>query len=336
MPHVDYSTALQLFFRGACNLLLKKPLAISLEITHSCNCNCAHCDKGGMIPNEELAPPKRFGDIVRELKPLVAQISGGEPLLRSDVYEIIKEVKVWGKLPRIVLVSNAQLLTKEKYLKLKEFGVDDFSLSLDFPDERHDKNRGVHGLYKHLNELIPQLASYSNNDITLITVIRRENLRDLRALAEHSIKWNVVCNFSTYTPLRTGDHSRSIKGEDELKLLREEIDYLIEFKRKTARIFTTETVLNRYYEFFANNSFMPNCRAGYRSLVVNPDGRLVPCAMRQYPFDTQDELINNFSKSNTCGGCYVSMRANTEKSASILLKDVWASFQQMHRRTSKC
>jgi MoaA/NifB/PqqE/SkfB family radical SAM enzyme len=93
MSNVNNSRAFRLAIRGLQNLILTKPLSISLEITHSCNCNCKHCDKGGNIPDEVLAPPKRFGDAVKELKPLVAQISGGEPLLRKDIEEIIKEVK---------------------------------------------------------------------------------------------------------------------------------------------------------------------------------------------------------------------------------------------------
>jgi MoaA/NifB/PqqE/SkfB family radical SAM enzyme len=335
MAYLNYGRVLKLLMQGLVNVIRKRPLAISLEITHSCNCNCLHCDKGGIIANEELASPECFGEIVRGLKPLFAQMSGGEPLLREDVYDIIKEIKVWGGPPHIVFVTNAQLLNKKKYLRLKEIGVDEFSISLDYPDERHDENRGVPGLYRHLNSLIPQLANYHNNDITLISVIRKENLNDLPALAKHALKWDVAINFSTYTPLRTGDNTKSVTSQEELELLRKQIDYLIDFKRKTGRVFTTETVLKRYYEFFANGSYMPDCRAGYRSLVVNPDGRLVPCAMQKRPFYNQADLIDNFSKTNTCGGCYVSMRANTEKSVGLLLKDGLSVYRQKQHLAQK-
>ncbi|GAB4379906.1 MAG: hypothetical protein Kow0042_29710 [Calditrichia bacterium] len=334
MPNLKTATALQMLKNGVQNILSNRPLAMSLEITHSCNCDCQHCDKGGVIKGEELAPPQRFGELVRELKPLIAQVSGGEPLSRKDVYEIIGELKVWGKLPYIVLVTNARLLTEEKYLRFKELGVDEFSISLDFPDERHDANRRLPGLYRHLEKLLPKLAAYGNGDITLISVIRKETLPELPALADHALRWNVYMNFSAYTPLRTNDRSKSIQGAEELALLREQIDYLIDFKRKTGRIFTTESTLNRYYDFFASNSYLPNCRAGYRSLVVNPDGRLAPCAMQPYAYQTREELINNFSKNNSCGGCYVSLRANTEKSVKTLLKDGWLSLLQMRRNSN--
>lgn len=336
MANLNYGKVLKLIRQGLSNIIKKKPLAISLEITHSCNCNCRHCDKGGIIPNEKLASPERFSEIVEILKPLFAQISGGEPLLRADVFDIIKKIKVCGGPPHIVFVTNARFLNEEKYLQLKEIGVDEFSISLDYPDERHDENRCVPGLYKHLNDLIPRLADYHNNDITLISVIRKENLNDLPKLAEHAVKWNAAINFSTYTPLRTGDHTKSVTTQEELELLRRQLDHLIHFKRKTGRVFTTETVLNRYHEFFANGSYMPNCQAGYRSLVVNPDGRLVPCAMQKKAFHKQADLINGFSKTNTCGGCYVSMRANTEKSFGLLLKDGLSVFRQKRRFAQKC
>ena len=331
MPNISATSALQIVKQGISNLLKDRPLALSLEIIHSCNCNCTHCDKGGTIKDEVLAPPEKFGQLVREIKPLIAQISGGEPLLRKDVFDIVKEIKNWDKLPYMVFVTNAWLLNEEKYLKLKELGIDEFSISLDFPDERHDKNRGIPGLYKHLSELLPKLAEHGNNDITLISVIRTESVPELPKLAQHAIDWNVAINFSAYSSLRTGDKSISVHDPKLLKMLRKQIDYLIQFKRDTGKIFTTESTFNRYYEFFENESYIPNCRAGYRSLVVNPDGRLAPCAMQPYSFDTQKELIENFTKTNMCGSCYVSLRANTEKSIKMLIADGVRSLLQISK-----
>ncbi|MBM3286591.1 MAG: radical SAM protein [Candidatus Eisenbacteria bacterium] len=331
MPSMSAERALVFACRGARNLIQGRPLAISLEVIHSCNCNCAHCDKGGPIPGEKLAPPERFGELVRELQPLVAQISGGEPLLRDDVFEIARRIKPDGGLPHVVFVSNAELLTEAKYLELKRLGVDEFSISLDYPDERHDDNRGIPGLYAHLGRLLPALAAHRNHDITLISVIRRQNIDDLPALAEHAVKWDISINFSAYTPLRTGNADHSPRPED-LPRLRQQIEHLIDFKRRTGRIFTTESSLWRYYDFFARGSFLPDCRAGYRSLVVNPDGRLAPCAMQAVSFETRSELIERFSKGNQCGGCSVSMRTNTEKSIGTLIADAVGALGQMRRR----
>jgi MoaA/NifB/PqqE/SkfB family radical SAM enzyme len=331
MSKITVGKGLSMLAKGMRNLALKKPLAVSFEITHSCNCNCQQCDKGGRISDEILASPSRFGELAGQLRPVISQISGGEPLLREDIDEIITEVRTLGKPGLMVLVTNAELLTEDRYLHLKEMGIDEFSISLDFPDERHDKNRRNPGLYRHLDELLPRLASHGHRDITLISVIREQNLEDLPAMAEQALRWNISINFSAYTTLRTHDASLTIRPE-RLALLRKQIDYLIEFKKRTGRLFTPVSVLNRYYEFFANGGQIPGCRAGIRCLVINPDGNLAPCAMfHTDAYPTQKELIENFSATNTCGGCYVSMRANAEKSIGTLLKDAWGSFKQFQR-----
>ncbi len=239
MPQIKLGKALGLLARGARNLAQKKPLAVSFEITHSCNCNCQQCDKGGRIAGEILAPPERFGELAGELRPLIAQISGGEPLLRDDIDEFLREVKTQGKPPLMVLVTNAKLLTEQLYLHLKEMGIDEFSISLDYPDERHDTNRRCPGLYRHLDELLPRLARHGHKDITLISVIREQNLEDIPGIVEHALRWNVSVNFSAYTMLRTQDASLTVRQE-RLDLLRKQLDILSHPERAHRELYPKE------------------------------------------------------------------------------------------------
>jgi MoaA/NifB/PqqE/SkfB family radical SAM enzyme len=314
-----------LFLRSLQNLFFNKVLSISLEITHSCNCNCTHCDKGGRIPNERLASPQKFGDLVRELKPLVAQISGGDPFLRKDLYEIIEKIKINKHYPYMVLVTNGWLLNEKKYTDLKKLGIDEFSISLDFPDERHDQNRGIPGLFRHLNNIIPQITQRKNQDITLISVIRNQTMAELIKLAEKANEWNTSIVFSAYTPLRTQNFSEAPTQPEQLDYLHFQLNKLM-MNRNNYKIITRDSVLNDYYQFFANHCNIPGCRAGYRSLVVNPDGKLAPCAMQPCSFETRKQLIEQFSNNNNCGGCYVSLRANTEKSISKSIKDGFSDY----------
>jgi hypothetical protein len=84
---------------------------------------------------------------------------------------------------------------------------------------------------------------------------------------------------------------------------------------------TSEKVARRYTDFYKTMS-APDCRTGYRFCIVNPDGRLTPCAMFiEERYDSRKELIEKFAKQSDCTGCYISMRANTEKSAWELLTD---------------
>jgi MoaA/NifB/PqqE/SkfB family radical SAM enzyme len=312
--------------RWVWNTLSQKPWAISIEVTHNCTANCFHCDKGEVIPGEKQASAEEYRRIVDSIRPLVVQISGGEPLMRKDILEIIRTQKNPGRLPVIVFVTNASLLTEEKYDALKRAGVDQFSISLDFPDERHDENRRVPGLFARLDKLIPKLTARGNDDVTMITAVHRKNYASLPDMLAVVRRWGARYNLSMYTAGRTGDDDLLISSPDDLAAFRKILDRLIEERRKGAWFFSTEAVMNRYYAFFANHASAKGCKAGIRSLVVNPDGSLCPCAMKKTTtFATHGELKKRFSKSNTCDNCFISLRANTEKPLRELVRDIWAT-----------
>ena len=326
MPKRSRFFVLEGVIRWAWNTIFRKPWAISIEVTHNCTANCEHCDKGEKIKNEIQATPEEYRRIYEEVRPLMVQISGGEPLLRKDILDIVRIFKNPGHLPYIVFITNASLLTEEKYLQLKEAGVDQFSISLDFPDERHDENRHIPGLFKHLNELIPKITAYGNNDITMITAVTRKNYPYLLDNLHLVQEWGAGLNISMYTAGRTGNRDLLITSPEDLAAFRKILDQIIVEKRNGACIFSTEAVLNRYYEFFENGSSTGRCKVGIRSLVVNPDGSLCPCAMnKDINFTTHEALKNEFAHNNTCDECFISLRANTEKSLGEIVRDVWAS-----------
>jgi MoaA/NifB/PqqE/SkfB family radical SAM enzyme len=311
--------------RWLANTAFQKPWAISIEVTHNCTADCEHCDKGNVIPNEIQASAGEYRKIVDALRPLVVQVSGGEPLMRKDILDIVETLKNPGRIPFLVFVTNASLLTEKKYDRLKLAGVDEFSISLDFPDERHDSNRRIPGLFNHLKGLIPKLSAKGNNDITMITAVTRKNYPYLADMLRLVGNWGARYNLSMYTAGRTKDDSLSITGPD-LKPFRHIMDQIIEEKRKGAAVFSTEPVLNRYYAFFENGCKAGGCRAGIRSLVVNPDGSLCPCAMKKdTAFRTHRELKERFARTNGCSECFISLRANTEKPFKELVRDMWSA-----------
>ena len=74
--------------RGIPGYLMGYPTVVSFEMTHSCPANCRHCDRGGMVEEEKLIGPDDYRRLMRTLKPMMVQISGGEPLLREDLVEV--------------------------------------------------------------------------------------------------------------------------------------------------------------------------------------------------------------------------------------------------------
>lgn len=316
---MDYSIrTLSLAKRGLVNYLTKKPLCLSFEITHRCNANCKHCNRGGPV-DEEQASAQTYGERARELKPVVIQLSGGEPLLRKDLEQIIESIRNPRGAPYIVVITNGILLTKEKYFRLREAGTDEFSISLDYPDERHDEFRRVPGLFGHIKELVKELISVNENAITLCCVVQSDNYRDLIRMAHLAKEWNVRMNFSIYNTLRTNDQKYML-SKDQIEELKEIIKELLKLKKKYKNIYTSSYMFKRMPEFFEKGS-IPNCRTGERFFNVNPDGTLSPCGLIIKDYKSQKELLENFSRNSDCTYCYTSIRANTEKPLRYLIKD---------------
>lgn len=312
------SRTLSLAKRGILNFFLKRPFCVSFEVTYSCNARCKHCHLGGPV-QEERATPQKFGERSLELRPVVAQVSGGEPLLRRDLDEVIKAIKIPNRAPYIVVTTNGVLLTKKRYDELRNAGVDEFSLSLDYPDERHDEFRGIPGLFNRLKTLVQDLDSENHKAITLSCVVQSDNFRELLKMAELARKWEVKINFSIYTWLRTKNKDYML-GKEELEELKEILGELHIFKKRHKIVHTSDYVFKKMIDYF-EKGFVPKCRAGQRFFIVNPDATLSPCGLIIKKYNTWEEMKHDFMKSNDCVYCFTSIRGNSERPARYLIKD---------------
>jgi MoaA/NifB/PqqE/SkfB family radical SAM enzyme len=271
-------------------------------------------DPAGLLRAEDYAELRSM------LKPMAVQLSGGEPLLRRDLEEIIRAVKEPSGLPYLILVTNGRLLTEEKYLALRPLGINQISISLDFPDSRHDEFRRSPGLYAHLEKLVPTLARHGYDDVALNTAITRENLPALVGIYERAKEWGVSISYSAYTPLRTGSMDHYIQSAEDLALLRKTLDQLLELKSNNGRIANSPWTLSGIHDFFRDGT-VPGCNAGRRFMVVTPTGGLRPCSMFENEYTSQKAMVREFVPTNHCGGCYVSIRSYLDASFWTLLKD---------------
>jgi MoaA/NifB/PqqE/SkfB family radical SAM enzyme len=256
----------------------------------------------------------------RELRPVVVQVSGGEPLLRKDVLEIVRAIKEPNGTPYLILVTNGHRLNKGLYMKLRQAGVDQFSVSLDFPDERHDRFRRLPGLFQHLERTIPELTRLGHNDVVLNTAITSENLNDLLDLYRTVEKWGASLSYSAYSPFRTGNRDLLITSPEDLSRLRTTINELIIMKRNGRKIRNPISVLENILRFFVEGA-VQGCKTGIRFLLITPDGFFRPCAHKQQQYETHKELKERFSRTNACGGCYVAIRGYSDKSFFGLFKE---------------
>ncbi len=327
MRKVPLSQSLRIIARGSLNWHADRPIVVSFEVTDSCTCWCKHCDHGGPKDTNDEMQPSDYRHYMEVLRPVVVQISGGEPLMRSDLIEIVRSVKLDSGLPFIILVSNWSLMNRERYLALREAGVDEFCVSLDFPDERHDDFRKHPGLYRHLNKVVPELAALGYDDIVMNNCITAPNVAEINSVADKAREWGVNINYSAYSPRRTGCKDYFLTSKEQLEILNRELARIKERMDSSHWITNNQSTLEATRRYFETGG-APDCKAGLRWLVVTSKGALQPCSMqfKRYQLNEQPRMVSEFTRQNTCNECYVSIRSYLDKTFPQLLRENVAEF----------
>jgi len=170
---------------------------IAWELTRSCNLSCVHCRASAEYgPYEgELATQEVFrvmDEIASFSKPVII-LTGGEPLLRPDIFELASYGTATGF--RMVMATNGTLLNEEIVQKMKTSGIQRISISIDGPtSETHDAFRKVKGSFEGSLRGI-EMAKRGGIEFQINTTITQVNLQripdilrlavDLGAVALH-------------------------------------------------------------------------------------------------------------------------------------------------------
>jgi radical SAM protein with 4Fe4S-binding SPASM domain len=131
----------------------RRPPVVVWNICHHCNMTCPHCyaSAGPKKSLNELSTAQAFDviDKMAQIKVPVLVISGGEPLLREDVFELITRARQAGIV--VTLSSNGTLITQDIAQKLADHEVTYVGVSIDGLPEFNDAYRGLeHGFERAL------------------------------------------------------------------------------------------------------------------------------------------------------------------------------------------
>jgi heme b synthase len=268
-------------------------------MTRACNLACVHCRAGAVDqvdPNQlSTAEGKKLIDQIAEVAKPILIMTGGEPLLRPDFFELALYAGAKGLKP--VIATNGVLVTPEIAHKLAEVGIPRASISIDGPTAKeHDEFRKVPGAFDASLQGIKNLknAGVQVQINTTLTKRNRHHLSRIMRLAEDvgSVAFHVFLLVPTG---RARDMAGEEMGPDEYE------ESLIEFYKlgRSTKLETKATCAPQYYRImrqqaesegievdeqtFGMNARTRGCLGGLSFVFVSHTGEMQPCGY----FDVQ-------------------------------------------------
>jgi Predicted Fe-S oxidoreductases len=301
--------------------LKRYPIVVHFEVTMRCNAHCNFCDYWKTDPATKATELESFADAARFFNPIMVTFTGGEPLLRRDLESLVSSVAGAIRLKYISMITHGAMLTPERAKSLWDAGINQFNISLDFPDERHDEARGIPGLAAKIFANIPKMQEKGIDSIRFNTVIKKENLDEIVPLAYRAMKMGVGVSFSTYTELKNGNASHYVTP-DQLTQLDEVIDELLAFKRAHRGVITsTEHYLKRVPRYFRGELKEP-CESGMRTIHVDPTGMVRRCP--DFPSDFHWTAFRKYEPID-CNACFYACRGESQAPLTISrVRDIMA------------
>ena len=296
--------------------LLNSPKLVNLEVTKLCNARCDFCDYWQTKHEERLDD---YTNVIGKIGPLVVMITGGEPMLRKDIVDIVRQIKSASFFTYTGIITKGDLLDLKKAQQLYDVGLDQISISLDFLGDRHSVNRGVDGLWDHISSLIPLIASELNKTISINTIIMDENLDQIVDMAKRAREWGANISFSSYSNMKANNDEHLIK--DQADKVEDVINQLVSLKKEWGdTIVSSDYYLNQIPLFF-KNGYGPKCNAGHSMLTVTPDGHVKRCsempAVCHYT-----EYNSEFFTDTKCNTCWFGCRGETQAPAFEKAKEL--------------
>jgi len=166
------------------------PNSVLFDITYRCNMVCKHCLIGG-FPKEDEMNLNQIQSVLEKLKEagvFRVHFSGGEPLIRKDIFDILKIASDLNF--GITLSSNGLLLNGRVFSRLKELDVFCFQVSLDGIGKTHDDFRGVEGAYEKAVAALKTAASMGFYTVMSTTIIP-QNLNEISPLLDLAVSLEV-------------------------------------------------------------------------------------------------------------------------------------------------
>ena len=272
-------------------------------ITDKCNLRCRMCGvcelERDRSAEKELSTEEWFGviDAAERLGTTLVSISGGEPLMRADLYDMIRHAH--GKGMTVHICTNGTLMNADRAVKLRDSGVSTVSISVESPRaEVHEHLRGkgtfvpALGAIKMLRETAPDIRVGINY---LITRQNYKNMAEMVEFAEslgvHQIKFAPIHTNLLHRLKHIEQYADLLFTRENMHDLEEQVKLLSDACAKSSLLTTSTTFFSGIADLYSTPHAF-RCYAGWAAVAVGPTGLVTPCAdmdgslsVRQRPLD---------------------------------------------------
>lgn len=254
---------------------LPTPLALVAELTHRCPLHCVYCSnpveltkRTAELTTEEWS--RVFGEAAA-LGVLQADFTGGEPLARPDIVELVRSAWVAGLY--VSLISSGLPLDEAKLGQLAAAGLDHFQLS--FQGAREETAKDISGTSTHLQKLrVLEWLKGFRIGVTLNFVIHRQNISELEEMLEMVEEYEPGCvEFASVQY-----YGWALANREKLLPTRAQVDHCVEtLKQAEERLKGKTRVVFVVPDYYAR--YPKPCVGGWgrKLILISPDGSAMPC-----------------------------------------------------------
>ena len=286
----------------------RRPLLVHFEVTLRCNAHCGFCDYWKTPAEAREHELTSFADAARHFNPMLVTFTGGEPLLRRDLEEIVAAVSAAVRLKYVTLITHGGMLTPERATSLWDAGIHQFNISLDYLDGRHDIARGIPGLTEKIFQSVDGMRARGIDNIRFNTVIKDDNLDQLMPIVKRAASLGCGVNFSVYTDAKNGNRAHVLDAPHHAAL-DDVVAALLDLKRRHRGVITNSDVYLEQIPRWARGELNEPCRSGQRTIHIDPMGHVKRCP--DFPTDFHWRDYRAYEPIN-CDACFYACRGEAQ------------------------
>lgn len=323
-----------------------KPSSCTIMITNRCNMKCIMCKQWQEEPKVELQTEdwKRIIKDLRDNGIRNIHFTGGEPLLRNDLQELVSYSCQSGFV--VGLTTNGVLLRREILQDLIDAGLRSIAVSIDALDSEYEKVRGVPNSFSRAKEAVSSIAemrkkkkidAYINFTLMNNTIGEFENVKKFADELQMPVAVCLLDKNSSIFDLEENERIFWIKEDGDFKRLQELLYYLKDEKIKRSNLlllnFPMIEFIGRYFRD-PRQSHIP-CVSSQDRIIVDPYGNLLGGCLtmgsfgniKEKPFsELQKEGRYKRAKESMfykkCVGCSCGYQFNIRCFPDLVVKDL--------------